>query len=222
MAHSPELSGNALAEPHEQRVLLRKLLGILRQRRQHQRAQRRPRYAPWDDAQTFQSPLRVGVGHEARLTRRVEQDGVGGLRSDAPDTKQLAPQRRRRGAQHVGEVAVVFVPHMGGERLKLGRLLPEGPAGSHQLLAPELVQPQNAVDRQRARGSKILDRLGRAGPCRVLHQQRAGDHLEGLGRGPPALRAKVLRQRVQQRLQPGGQLRRRRQHYSMRITLCTG
>ena len=188
------------AESHEQRVILCKPLGILRQRCQHERAQRRPRYAPWDDAQTLQGPLRVGVGHEARLTRRVEQDGVGGLRSNAPDPEQLAPQRFRRGPQHVGEVAVVFVPHVRCERLKLGRLLPEGSAGPHELLAPELVQSENPLDRQRAGGSKILYRLGRAGPCRVLHQQRAGDHLEGLGRGPPALRAKVLRQRVQQRL----------------------
>jgi hypothetical protein len=83
-----------------------------------------------DQPVTGERPARVAVGHEHRTARRVEQDRVHGLRTEAGDAQHLATLGRERRPAHAADVAAKALAQPAGERRQAAGLDPIGARGA--------------------------------------------------------------------------------------------
>jgi len=87
-------------------------------------------FASAQDPQAPADPPRVRVHHEDRAVERVEEDRIGGLRTDAAHPEEPCAQVRRRLPRETAEAAAraQMIEH----RAERPRLLPEVPRGTDE------------------------------------------------------------------------------------------
>ncbi len=114
-----------LAHPHKERVVFVIQGGVPRQRGLDLPAHRFVGLAAIEKTVPAEDAAGVGVNHENRMARRIQDNGVGGLRPDTGHAQQLFPQVVRRQAQKPFKTAVMAPLQQSQERLQLRRLLVE-------------------------------------------------------------------------------------------------
>jgi hypothetical protein len=152
---------------------------------------------------TGQDTARVGVGHEHRAPRRVEQDRVGGLRSQPGHAQQLASQRGQRRPSHRPDLAAVTGQQPAGEVQQATRLQAVRPRRAHQRGQRGGLGGGEPTRREQAARAQRGDRAGRPGPGGVLRQDRADRDLERRAGRPPALGPVPAQQRPVEAQQAG-------------------
>src|ERR1700733_790286 len=131
--------------------------------------------------------LGVGIDDERRVITCIQKNGIGRLRTDAEDAKQLFPQHDRGSFKHALKRAAVLGVEELAKCLQLPRLLPEIAGRAYQPL-----QTSEGNTPERSRGQQVLlaqarDRALDVRPGSVLGQDRADDNLELRSAGPPVL-----------------------------------
>jgi hypothetical protein len=144
------------AHGNEEGVIVAEQLPIGRQVRFDERSERlggRPRI---DESMAAQYAACVVVDGKHGAAGRVEQDGIGRLRPEAPDRQQILPQRREGRAPHLVE------------------------ASAETLEQPARECKQPAGGRPRRRPGALQVGLGRRGQTRGVHEAAGTQRANGV------------------------------------------
>jgi hypothetical protein len=181
-----------LTHGHEERVVLVEESRVGRQVGLEEGAGRFVRGLARQQRVPGQDSPRVRVGDEDRPVRRVEENGIGGLRPD-PGHGQEGPAERPEGrAAQALEAAVETLDQPAGERAQATRLEAIRPRRAHRLPEVVLAGGDQAGRTQQPARPQAADRARRVPPRRELHQDRPrGDLVRGPA-GPPALGTEAM------------------------------
>jgi hypothetical protein len=149
-----------------------------------------------------EQPARVGVGHEHRPARRVQQDGVDGFGTESSDPEHLAPERGERRAAHALEATAETLQQPAGEGLEPARHEPVRAGGADDLGQLGLFERGQALGIEQPACAQGRHRVSGVDPGGVLGQDRSHGDLEGRAGRPPALRSVATGQRHVEPQQP--------------------
>src|SRR5262249_4069401 len=138
---------------------------------------------------------RVGVGHEDRTVRAVEEDRVHRLGPETRYAEELAAKLRERRAPQAGEAPIESSEEPACEVAQPSRLQAEGPCAANdarELRFPDGEEPPRLEQAFRSEGGD-----GPAGvrPRRVLSEHGADRDLVPAPARPPALRTERAEER---------------------------
>lgn len=159
--------------------------------------QERPRvliaHAGAEEPMARQHPAGVGVGHKHRSPRRIEENGIRGLRPHALHREKPLAKGAERPPTH--RAPTPRLPDQpAGEGAEPPGLQAVAPGRSDEVGERRRRQGQEALGPQEAPGPERLHRSCRIRPGGVLRQDRSHRDLEGAPGGPPALGAEPGKQ----------------------------
>ena len=131
----------------------------------------------------------VGIHNKDGVTPCVEQDGIGGFRTNALNGEELLPQHGGGSAEHYGERTAMLFSKKRNECLELAGLLPEVAGGADEAGEFRRGNIRHGGGRKEFRLAEIGDGAGGVHPSGVLDEDGAGDDFEGRLPGPPVLPA---------------------------------
>src|SRR5438309_4228692 len=135
---------------------------------------------------------RVRVDEQDGMAARVEEDGIRRLWAHAVLCEQVVSDYVRRSIEISRQVAIRSIQQVAAEVTEPFRFGPIQARDFHVSLNDRHRGRRKRAHLEEARLLQVLNRLCDTPPCRLLHEQCADDHLEGVFRGPPTLRAVMV------------------------------
>jgi hypothetical protein len=144
----------------------------------------------------FQDATSVGVDYEDGMFAGVEQDGVGGFRTDSVKGEKLNAKNVGARGEKAGEGAC-----MGGvkeiyEGLERFSFLAKVAGGAQELLQSCGANASDGLRREQARSAQVANGALDVGPRSILREDGADDNFEAAAARPPMLGAVGCEERV--------------------------
>src|SRR5258708_15207776 len=138
----------------------------------------------------FEDAPGVRVHDEDRVPSGIKQDGIGGLRPDAVNAKELLAEGLGRSAKHFDQRALIFRSQEAHKSLQFLRFLPEVAGGTDERGQAAERYGFDGAGCEQFLAAKILYREFDIAPRSILREDSPDDDLERRAARPPVLRAK--------------------------------
>lgn len=147
-----------------------------------------------DDAVALEHATRVGVDNDDRMVSGIEQDGVGGLRTDAVEGEQLGAELFSRLREHAAERAGISLVKESDKSFEFPSFLAEIAGRPYERFQVSELDLTHGVHGQEAGAAQVGNCFFNVAPIGVLREVCAHDDLKARAGRPPVLRAVAAQQ----------------------------